>query len=278
VRQTGFWRNNSAPLPAAARPLSRRARVLWTIGNSLMLVGVVVLLYVGGLFANAEFQRYAARGDTDIPAPQAVVEAPQSAPEPAPFVAPILNSLSGEGRIASPPPVATAFKAEVTRITIPSVAVDAKVVEVGWELERQPDGSEVAVWQVAQYAVGQHHGSANPGDGGNIVLAGHVGGYGKVFRDLYYVQPGEQITLYRGGQQYLYTIDERLVVAEEGVPAEQRAANAAYIAPTDHEVVTLVTCWPASGPDKFKQRVIVRATPFAATAPDGPDHTNWSMR
>jgi hypothetical protein len=37
----------------------------------------------------------------------------------------------------------------------------------------------MAIWQVAEYAVGQHRGSANPGEGDNIVLAGHVGGFGQ---------------------------------------------------------------------------------------------------
>src|SRR6185503_9007519 len=153
----------------------------------------------------------------------------------------------------------------VTRVSIPSIGVDSKVVEVGWDVEQQ-GGQQVAVWQVAEYAVGQHRGSANPGEGGNIVLAGHVGGYGKVFKDLFYVKPGDQITLYSAGQQYMYVVQERLLLTEEGVSAEQHAANAQYIAPTDHEVVTLVTCWPPKGPDRFTQRVVVRAVPFAASS------------
>jgi LPXTG-site transpeptidase (sortase) family protein len=132
---------------------------------------------------------------------------------------------------------------------------------------------------VAEYAVGQHRGSSNPGEGGNVVLAGHVGGYGKVFKDLFYVNPGDQITLYSDGQQYLYTVQERLVLTEEGVSPEQRDANAQYIAPTDHEVVTLVTCWPPKGPTKFTQRVVVRAVPFAASmATQQQSRSSWTMR
>lgn len=66
---------------------------------------------------------------------------------------------------------------------------------------------------------------------------------------------------------------------EEGVSPEQRAANARYIAPTNSEVVTLVTCWPPTGPDKFRQRVVVRAMPFGANAAVQPlIQSNWTAR
>lgn len=275
-----FGRSRSATRAYPAEP-SARARLLWTLGNLFMLIGVVLLLYVGGVYSQAEYERYAARGDTDLPAPVAVTSAEQSE-EPAPFVAPILNSGSAdqaaEGQIVSAIPAEQAPHAStVTRVVIPSIEVDSKVVEVGWDVQQQGN-QQVAVWQVAEYAVGQHRGSANPGEGGNVVLAGHVGGYGKVFKDLYYVKPGDQITLYSGGQQFLYTVQERLLVTEEGVSAEQHAANAQLIAPTDSEVVTMVTCWPAKGPDKFTQRVVVRATPFGATGANHTAQSSWTIR
>ncbi len=165
----------------------------------------------------------------------------------------------------------------ITRVAIPSIDVDSKVVEVGWDVQEQ-GGQPVAIWQVAEYAVGQHRGSANPGEGDNIVLAGHVGGYGKVFRDLFYTKPGDQITIYSGGQQYLYTIQERLILNEEGVPPEQQAANARHIAPTGSEVLTLVTCWPPKGADKFTQRIVVRAVPFGTSTTTQPAQNRWTLR
>jgi sortase A len=200
--------------------------------------------------------------------------------EPAPFTAPNLStSSSAEGLVRGAIPDAThaAHASTVTRISIPSISVDSKVVEVGWDVQEQK-GQQVAIWQVAEYAVGQHRGSANPGEGDNIVLAGHVGGYGKVFKDLFYIKVGDQITLYSDGQQYLYTIQERLILTEEGVPAEQQTANARYIAPTDHEVVTLVTCWPPKGADKFSQRIVVRAVPFGAGVTTQPAQNRWTIR
>lgn len=281
--------SNNPPHAAKIRSrdlLSRRAKVYWTLGNLLMLVGVVVLLYVGGLYANAEFLRYAARGDNDLPVSVVIDDEVAAAPEvdePAPFVAPILNQSApaNDGRVvgAIPAAIPAEHHSTVSRIVLPSINVDSKVIEVGWDVEKLATGEEAAVWQVAKYAVGQHRGSANPGEGGNVVLAGHVGGFGKVFRDLYYIKPGDQITLYSGDQQYLYTVKEHLVVTEEGVSPEQHAANAAYIAPTNQEVVTLVTCWPLTGPKKYSQRVIIRAVPFAPQlgADDAPI-SKWTIR
>ncbi len=282
--------NNLTDILGRARqvPLTARAKMFWTLGNALMLIGVILLLYVGGLYADAEYGRYAARGDTDEPAPLPVSNINSSSEEPAPFVyvpdpsayeqapsvyepapftAPQLNVSSQEGLVVGmvPSPAQIAHSSAISRVIIPSIGVDSKVVEVGWEV-KQYQGQQVAVWQVAEYAVGQHRGSANPGEGENIVLAGHVGGYGKVFKDLISVKPGDHITIYSHGQQYLYTVQEYLLVQEEGVSPEQQAANARYIAPTAYETVTLVTCWPPSGPDKFKQRVIIRAVPYGAEA------------
>lgn len=255
-----------------------RARLMWTLGNLCMLIGIVLLLYIGGVYTQTSYGRYAARGDTDAPAPVVVADAPSA--EPAPFTAPVLTTTSADGQVVGAVPDASRamHQSTVTRLVIPSINVDSKVVEVGWEVVEQ-NGQQAAVWQVAKYAVGQHKGSANPGEGDNIVLAGHVGGYGKVFKDLYYVKPGDRITIYSAGQQYLYTIQERLVLQEEGVSPEQRAANAQYISPAGSEVVTLVTCWPASGPEKFTQRVVVRAVPFeAAGATRSLTQSSWTVR
>lgn len=267
-----------------AKPLGVMGRVLWTLGNLLMVAGLYLLLYVGGLYAEAEYYRMAARGDSDAPAPAAVSlpasdePAAFTAPVEAPFVAPVLSNGQASGTV--PAPAAAERVASVSRVVISSIGVDSKVVEVGWDVVEQ-NGQQLAVWQVAEYAVGQHKGSANPGEGSNLVLAGHVGGYGKVFRDLYYVKPGDEITIYSKGQEYLYVVQERLVLLEEGVPPEQRAANARYIDPTDHEVVTLITCWPPNGKNKFTERVVVRAIPYGATrgAPTTQSGLDaWSIR
>ncbi len=260
-----------------------QAKVLHTAGNFLMLAGLYLLLYVGGVHVQIDYYRLAARGDSDLPAPQ-MISTPtreDSAQDevPAAFTIPILSPARRPPGRSDDSGQQQAPASTISRIILPSIGVDAKVIEVGWDIQVQ-DGQEMAIWQVAEYAVGHHRGSANPGEGENVVLAGHVGGYGKVFLDLFYMQPGDQVFLYSAGQQYLYVVQERLVLDEEGVSLEQQAANAQYIAPAGHEVVTLVTCWPPTGENKFTQRVVVRALPYGARPtdeqPGGP--TNWTPR
>jgi LPXTG-site transpeptidase (sortase) family protein len=281
IRRASIFRRASQRTGA---PATFREKLYWTLGNLLMLIGAILLAYVGGIYAQADFNRYAARGDTDLPPPAPVAAPGARDAEPAPFVAPLpfvaprLNTAEGQLISDVPDIVRSSVPSQISRIIIPSIGVDSKVVEVGWEVTEQ-NGQQVAVWQVAEYAVGHHRGSANPGEGSNIVLAGHVGGYGKVFKDLINVREGEQIILFAGGQQHLYVVREQAIVHEEGVSPEQQAMNALYIAPTSEEMVTLVTCWPDRGPDKFKYRIIVRATPYGAdTEPPITNADGWTVR
>ncbi len=258
-------RKKSARQPRADTRLpSRRARITWTLGNLLLFAGAYLLLYVGGVYAQIEYNRQAARGDNDLPLMTEPVDtrAPVPSAESVAFSAPVLNT-SGQVSSRVPDAEQTAHVSTISRLVIPTAAIDYKVVEVGWTIQEQANGP-VAIWDVAEYAVGHHKGSANPGEDNNIVMAGHVGGYGQVFRDLFYVHPGDPVTIYSDGQQYRYVVQERLVLDEENAPPEQRAANARYMEPTEEEMVTLITCWPATGPNKFAQRIIVRATPYSA--------------
>ncbi|GEM_PF-368571 len=257
-----------------------RARITWTLGNLLLLAGAYLLLYVGGVYAQIEYNRQAARGDNDLPLITDTVDtrAPVQAAESVAFSAPVLN-IGGQVSSRVPNAEQAAHVSTISRLVIPTVAIDYKVVEVGWTIQEQANGS-VAIWDVAEYAVGHHKGSANPGENSNIVMAGHVGGYGQVFRDLFYVHPGDPVTIYSDGQQYRYVVQERLVVDEENAPPEQRAANARYMEPSEDEVVTLITCWPATGPNKFTQRVIVRATPYGADLAESlhQEESAWTIR
>ncbi|MDW8402808.1 sortase [Chloroflexus sp.] len=284
------------------RRIAPARRGPWLFGTALMLLGAGLLIYVLVTTLQIEYYRWAARGDSPLPAPQVTTSGFRPADaRPLPLlpdlaaVSPTVPATAGNPTVSAekasattgtlsqvnsgllisepPDPVRAEWVATVERLVIPAIRVDFKVIEVGWETIEE-NGQLISVWQVAEYAVGQHRGSANPGEGDNIVLAGHVGGYGRVFKDLFYLKPGDEVIVYSRGQPYRYIVSERIIVDEEGVPPEQRLANARYIAPTGYEVVTMVTCWPPSGPDKFKQRVIVRALPVQTTdngtaLPDG---------
>jgi sortase A len=252
------------------------SRVLWTLGHLLMLIGVYALAATAGVYSQISYQIVAAQGGSELPLLEAsrpwIDLQPIASERERSFLPPRLVSEQILSAVPAHIPVEP-WASTISRIEIPSIAVDSKVVEVSWELIEQ-DGQQFAIWEVAEFAVGHHHGSANPADGDNIVLAAHVGGYGKVFRDLYELKEGDEIALTSKDVRYLYRVHERLVVDEEGAPEQQRRANAVLLEPTGSEMLTLITCWPLTGPQRFTQRVIVRATPLTIT--DTP--TVWTIR
>ncbi len=110
------------------------------------------------------------------------------------------------------------------RLLIPAIGIDSSVVEVF-----VVDG----VWQVAEYAVGYHHGSGLPHQDGNTVMAGHAGLRGSVFRDLGQLQPGAEILVEAGRWQYHYHVREIKNVWPTQIEV---------MAPTSTPVLTLITC------------------------------------
>ena len=129
------------------------------------------------------------------------------------------------------------------RIVIPSIDLDAPVVPVGWTIEEQ-GGQRVSVWESPDFAAGWHETSAKPGNSGNVVLNGHNNIRGEVFRYLIDLEPEESILLYVGDTIYHYSVSEKYILKERGESSEVRYQNAQWIAPTEDERLTLVTCWP----------------------------------
>jgi len=249
-------------LPAGRRP---RRWFLWGLGNLLIVAGVFALLYVGGL------QAYVAGRVTPLDPPETplVRQAPalRLTPTPSPGL-PVLNW--NDPADAPPPPTASPqWHSAATRIVIPSIGVDSLVIPVAWHVE-QVKGQWMTIWDVAKYAVGHHTGSGNPGQGTNIVLAGHSGGFGAVFRRLADLQPGDEVLLNGDGRQYLYVVEEVLFLKEVGVPMEERLRNAQYMAPTTEERVTMITCWPVR---VYDHRIVVWARPYRASPFGRPDWT-----
>ncbi|MEM7346022.1 MAG: sortase [Chloroflexota bacterium] len=130
-----------------------------------------------------------------------------------------------------------------TRLVIDSINLDTDVVSVGWYAAER-EGDWVNVWEVADYAAGWHQNSALPGQRGNTVISAHSNISGEVFRHLSDVTLGDTITIYVDNQPFRYKIDFTTIVKESGEPLEIRRRNAQWIAPTNDNRLTLVTCWP----------------------------------
>ncbi len=139
----------------------------------------------------------------------------------------------------------------------PSIHLDERVIEVPWKLVLV-DGVEVKEWEVPSWAGALHKGSAYPGHPGNTVISGHHNLGRQVFRYLVDLRVGDLVTLYVGDTPYNYRVTYVDILPEKGMPVEVRAQNARWIAPTEDERLTLVTCWPYTG---NTHRVIVVARP-----------------
>jgi sortase A len=123
---------------------------------------------------------------------------------------------------------------QAIRVQIPSLTVDAPIV--------QGDG-----WEQLKKGVGQHIGSANPGQNGNVVLSAHNDVYGELFRYLDQLVPGDQVILYTQQRQYTYIITQTIIVEPTQVEV---------MAPTVDPTLTLISCYPYL---VDKQRIVVFA-------------------
>jgi len=180
----------------------------------------------------------------------------QATPTPVPEVQPTAPPVTQPAAPAEPA-TTVAGDSMPTRLLIPSVGIDSEITPVGWTVI-QKDGFEYSIWEVADYAVGWHKTTAPLGQPGNTVMAGHHNVNGEVFRDLVNVEVGDTVVAYSGGQKFEYIVELKTIVKEKGEPVEVRRRNAQWIAPTNDERLTFVTCWPYTN---NTHRVIVVAKP-----------------
>ena len=152
------------------RPVPWTRKLVWTLGNLLMVCGLYMLLYVGGLMADEQFNIYAASGTSEIelPAPPSATPAPTPAPAqaaavtsvpsptPATSVAPAgttseqsawnlptLNT-GGSNELTSAVP-SQSFSSEpssITRLVLPSLA------EMGFPLSIKRWLKLATAWQI----------------------------------------------------------------------------------------------------------------------------------
>ncbi|MBN1218159.1 MAG: sortase [Anaerolineae bacterium] len=193
--------------------------------------------------AGAEQANSAAIAPTSLPT--LIAQSPDQNPEPTPTSFPLPAEPSAESGVP-------------TRLVIESVGIDSAVVSVGWYVVEQA-GRQYSIWNVADNAVGWHKTSARLGQPGNSVMTGHHNVKGEVFRDLVNVEVGDKVVVYSGEQAYEYTVELKTIVKEKGESIDVRRQNAQWIATTNDERLTLVTCWPYTN---NTHRVIVVAKPL----------------
>jgi len=186
--------------------------------------------------------------------PQPTMQAPQApvmktTPAPAPPKPADPNLLPNGVRYGDPRPK---LSDRIVRIASPDIKLDTSVYEV--YVDRKSN-----TWQVADYASGHNYNSANPGEGGNIVLSGHNNWRGEVFRYLEFLKPGNTIQIWTlDGKEHDYKVTNIQKLQEVGVSMAQRLKNAQVMNPTSFEELTLITCWPYT---TYTHRLIVTALP-----------------
>lgn len=131
-------------------------------------------------------------------------------------------------------PVPTSSPQQAIRIQIPAINIDAPIV--------QGDG-----WEQLKKGVGQHVGSADPGQKGNLVLTAHDDVFGEIFRYIDQLKKGDQIVIYTAIRAYTYVVTGSQVVEPTRVDV---------MAPTDNPTLTLISCYPYRVDNK---RIIVTA-------------------
>jgi sortase A len=145
------------------------------------------------------------------------------------------------------------------RLVIPSINLEAPIVTTGVK-KYNINGNIYEQWIVPNiFAAGWNPASSYPGQTGNTVLFGHHNVNGAVFANLYKVQEGDEISVFAGGLEYRYKVDQVIKVKEKDVSFAQMVENGKWIENTEDERLTLVTCWP---PYASTYRLIVVAKPI----------------
>jgi len=123
------------------------------------------------------------------------------------------------------------------RLLIPRLAIDLPVVEA-----QVVDG----YWELSATSASHGLGSANPGDGGNMVIFAHA--RPGLFLPLRQITPGDTVYIFTAARWYSYSVVSQTEVTPDQVEV---------LAPTPQETLTLFTCSGFSD----SRRLIVTARP-----------------
>ncbi len=124
---------------------------------------------------------------------------------------------------------------QAVRIEIPAINVNQIIV--------QGDG-----WEQLKKGVGQHVGTANPGENGNLVLSAHNDIFGEIFRHLDKLQEGDLIYIHSNIRSYTYQIHIETQTVD---PTYVQVMNT-----TVDPTLTLISCYPYL---VNNERIIVKA-------------------
>jgi len=239
----------SAPADEAmAKPAARRGRK--TMNQALLLIevgavlGLAFVLFSGmGVLRtlNREVAE-ALAGPTPTPTPliTAVVlpsghTPPTSPGGAAPNEAEIPANLRPLVQSLAQVPIPTAGPEQARAIFVPALWNDPAPVVQG-------DG-----WEQLKKGVGQHVGTANPGQKGNMVVSAHNDIFGELFRNLDQLKPGDEVLISTATRQWEYRVTGVQLVDPTDV---------SVMAATERATLTMISCYPYL---VDSQRIVVTA-------------------
>lgn len=222
--------------------------IYYWLGRSFFALGMVLGVYVfihlvretvdTRIAAQPHYLLIASTPQLDLPP---ATPLPTFTPTPWPTAAP-------------PPPPAI-------RLAIPAIRLNSAIEEVTASLINPQNQELGTVWQTVAFAVGHYDTSGNPGEGRNIVVAGHNNTLGEVFRDLNKLTPGDEVILYTQDREFHYLVEKKYIIPFLGQETDADAKLRALTAPQTSERVTLISCWPYA---TNASRIIVIAGPTTA--------------
>jgi len=231
-----FGNGNWVDLTIAAVRPRRGQRVRRATGVLLMTIGAAVFVLASAFLGYASYTNWQLSHVVAVVAAAPVTEVAALTPTE-------VQARSAQAAVPQPKPLLPA-----NRIVIGSIELDAKVVELGTHEERGQ-----LVWDTAAHAVGWYRTTALPGQGGNIVMSGHISsplrGEGSIFRRLPEVKIGDTVLLETPDGQYRYAVFSREIVPPTAV---------GVMSPTPSETLTLITCYPDL---VYSHRLVVQAWP-----------------
>ncbi|HEX5416510.1 MAG TPA: class F sortase [Chloroflexota bacterium] len=220
----------------------------------MTLIGALILIGSVGYFGYGQYEQAALANQAAATAPSATTTATlprrgerSGGSAHASAAGATVTAVPPHDGVPSSAPAPTAVDrsaAPVLRITASSIGLDAKVAE-----SPIVDGQ----WIIPKFEAGHLQGTAQPGTGGNVVLAGHVQSItsGDVFANLDQLRPGDTITAYTHAATVTYVVQQVGQVSNDDV---------SVLKPGPHETLTLITCsgtWLPLQHDYSERTVVV---------------------
>jgi sortase A len=233
--------------PAERHPARRRQRRKWM---SSLLVGIEVIAVIGLVFILftiasiiRNMNRVEASPASISTTPTALISAvilpsghtsPDAPGGAQPNYAEIPENLRAPVQTMAELPIPTAGPESAQHLRIPRIGVDQDIV---------PGDN----WEQLKKGIGQHAGSVNPGQNGNIILSAHNDIYGETFRYLDQLANGDEVYIRTNQREYTYVVDQIQIVDPNRVD---------LLSQTQEPILTLISCYPYK---KDTQRIVVVA-------------------